>query len=79
MAYDLHRVLIWRARAAHMRERVARAATASDIEDFEMLARYWDGRADELERTGAIAPTEIPAAPTEDPPGAPAEQGHDSR
>lgn len=77
MAYDFHRVLIWRARAAQMRERAARASTASDVNDFEMLARYWDGRADELERAGALPPADLPASPTEEPPAAPAEPGRD--
>jgi hypothetical protein len=50
VAYDFHRVLIWRARAAQMRDRAARAVSPSDVDDFEMLARYWDQRADEAER-----------------------------
>jgi len=50
VAYDVHRVLVWRTRAAEMRERARSAASPTDVEDFEMLASYWERRAAEAER-----------------------------
>jgi hypothetical protein len=45
------RILNWRFRAANMRARALAAVTPSDARSFEMLAQYWDGLADEAERT----------------------------
>ena len=77
VAYDFQRVLIWRARAAHMRQRAVHAGSPSDVEDFEMLARYWDGRAEEGERSNP--PLERGPLPAENPAAAPTDREHEGR
>ena len=49
-----------------MRQRAAGAHTPSDVEDFQMLARYWDGRADEVGRPTSNVASNHPALPPTD-------------